>query len=59
MAYPFVQARNYTPANRTRSDIHFIVFHDMEVPGETRRGGERRPLVRGPYGPGGVGTLLR
>jgi N-acetyl-anhydromuramyl-L-alanine amidase AmpD len=30
LTIPFVQARNYTPANRTKVDL--IVIHDMEAP---------------------------
>lgn len=30
LPYPFVQARNFTPANRTKIDV--IVIHDMEYP---------------------------
>lgn len=29
--YPFIQARFYTPANRSPEDIMYIVIHDMEV----------------------------
>lgn len=30
-AYPFIQARFFTPANRSPEDIMYIVIHDMEV----------------------------